>query len=180
MFVVVICVVNDTTQHNTTMTVKYHHAKTPLQIVVALDVLWWVGWVVSMFVLMFLPDSTGMKEVRLSVIIVAWHVALSYCLLAAWEKVFDHQRVTHVVVFYAIFAFFADMYSVLDAFYHLPSHTPPAAALVTVQVMSTIGTLLSLFGVAVYFALLYNQPPVQPQTKKHHGGDYKDFAVRMR
>lgn len=162
------------------MTVKYHHAKLPLQIVVALDVLWWIGWVVAMFVIMFLPDSTGMEHVRLAIIISAWHVALSYCLLAAWEKVFDHQRVTHVVVFYAIFSFFADMYSVLDAFHHLPGHAPPAAALVTVQVMSTISAALSLFGVAVYASLLYMQPPVHSTTKKYHGGDYKDLNVRMR
>ncbi len=158
------------------MTVKYHHDKKPLQLVVILDTIWWVGWVVAMFVLMFLPNTTGMEHIRLSIIITALHVSLSFCLLAAWEKVFDHQRVTHVVVFYAIFAFFADMYSVLDAFVHLPGHAPPVAALVTVQVMSIIGAVLSLAGVAVYVALLCKQPPIP--TKKYHGGDHKDLTTR--
>jgi hypothetical protein len=165
------------------MHVPHTHIQWPLVAVVVADALWWAGWVVAMFVIMLSSKVASMEYVRLALIINAiGHVALYLTLLYAWEKMFDEQRVTRVVLFFAFFALFVDVYSVLDAFIHLPDHLPPPSALATVQALSMVSVIFSLCGIGAYVVLLVSERPVESVPKKNkefNGGDYR-VLHRMR
>ncbi len=170
------------------MNVKHGHAKWPLIAVVIADALWWLAWVIAMFIFVFYwpSETAGMEQVRVAHFFVAMHVALSFTLLYAWERVYDEQRVTRVVLFFAIFATFVDLYSVLDTFVHLPAAGGPLLALNLVQSLAIVATVLSAAGVVAYIVLLATQPiessdpfvaaaysaAAQPK-KKHHGMNYR-------
>ncbi len=138
----------------------YTHKRLALYIVLVLDAAWWTAWFGVMVWLMV--DPAVVAAARLAIILSAMHVGLASALLGAWDKATNHERVPRMALFWAAFAMGVDLFSVLDAFLHLP-HVEGALPNVVAacQGLALSSMIISALGVVAYIVLIVTERRVR-------------------